>query len=91
MNGRAHCDGTPYDEAFYSNADEGFTQDKHNFVDGVCSVCGEADPDFMTIGEDGFYQIGTAGQLVWFASKVNVGRPQSTWMASSGSPLAPLP
>ena len=27
----------------------------------------------MTIGEDGFYQIGTAGQLVWFASKVNVG------------------
>ncbi len=73
LNGRAHCDGTPYDEAFYSNADEGFTQDKHNFVDGVCSVCGEADPDFMTIGEDGFYQIGTAGQLVWFASKVNVG------------------
>ncbi len=75
LNGRAHCDGTPYEDAYYGNEDKGFTQDDHNFVDGVCSVCGAADPGFVTIGEDGFYELGTPEQLAWFASKVNAGNP----------------
>ena len=73
LNGRQYCDGTPYEGTEFSNENKGFTKDDHNFIDGVCTVCGAADPNFVTIGEDGFYSISNAGQFAWFASKVNSG------------------
>ena len=75
LNGRAHCDGTPYEDAFLSNTNSGLTQDPHVFVDGVCTVCGAAETGFVTIGEDGYYDLATAEQLAWVASKVNAGNP----------------
>ena len=42
----------------------------HNYVNGVCSRCGEHEPpDFV----DGYYQITNQWQLRWFANKVNSG------------------
>ena len=73
LNGRQHCDGSPYEGTEFSNENKGFTKDSHDFVDGVCSACGAADPNFISIGEDGYYSISTAGQFAWFASKVNSG------------------
>lgn len=44
----------------------------HTFDNGICTRCGVAD---TTLAEpslvDGVYQIGTAGELYWFADKVN--------------------
>ena len=41
----------------------------HTFVDGICSICGELDESYVTL-TDGYYQISTEKQLVWFAKKV---------------------
>ena len=35
----------------------------HNYVDGICSVCGEEDPDYNAGGESGFTQI-TASKTI---------------------------
>ena len=44
----------------------------HNFVEGVCTRCGVADttPKEPSV-DNGVYQIGTAGELYWFAGLVN--------------------
>ena len=73
MNGRLHCDGTPYEDAEFSNTEGSLTRDAHNFVDGVCTVCGTSDPGFMEQDEEGFYKISSAEQMAWFAAKVNGG------------------
>ena len=73
-NGTLKCDGkTPVDGTVltYSNT-EGCTIEDHNFENGFCTVCGIPD---LTMAElaNGYWQIGTAEQLVWFAKKVNRG------------------
>lgn len=73
MNGRLHCDGTPYEDATYSNTEGQLTRDEHKFENGVCTVCGTSDPGFMVIDEEGFYNITNAEQMLWFAAKVNSG------------------
>ena len=55
-------------ELAYSNANE---NGQHNFVNGFCTLCGGFEP--ATLNEDGVYEIGTAGQLYWFAELVNSG------------------
>ena len=39
------------------------------YAKGICSVCGGYQP--ATLSEDGVYEIGNAGQLLWFAELVN--------------------
>lgn len=73
MNGHKHCDGTPYDDVIYANTDEGIIQDAHNFVDGFCTECDAPDEEYATVNAEGFYEIGTPTQLIWFAAKVNAG------------------
>ncbi len=76
LNGHLSCDGMPVPgEATYSNTEGASTQDDHNFVDGVCTVCGTASADFVPQGEDGYYNISNGSQLLWFASTVNDGNP----------------
>ena len=65
------CDGKPKGENIYGNNGVG-ERDAHNFVDGICSVCNNADPTWVE-AIDGVYQIGTAKQLQWFAALVNSG------------------
>ncbi|MDD6268698.1 MAG: hypothetical protein PUA84_01390, partial [Oscillospiraceae bacterium] len=45
----------------------------HTFADGICTVCGSADTTSTepSTDEKGVYQIGTAGELYWFAALVN--------------------
>ena len=71
MNGRQHCDGTPYDgDAYYSNEDLGMVTDAHTPVDGFCSVCGKVVPDAYT-SVDGYFEIDNAIKFKWFAAYIN--------------------
>jgi hypothetical protein len=73
-NGSLMCDGkTPVEgtTVTYSNT-EGSTVEDHHFENGFCTECGTPDLTFAAL-VDGFWQIGTAEQLVWFAKKVNFG------------------
>ena len=67
------CDGTPQGEATYSNTAPGTAFTAHSFTDGVCSVCGSPDPAYMQPNAQGAYEISTAAQLNWFATRVNLG------------------
>ncbi|MBQ8046421.1 MAG: hypothetical protein IJ196_00645 [Prevotella sp.] len=70
--GTLNCDGTPAGDANnFSNTDASVPT-PHQFIDGVCSVCGNVNPDYVTLA-DGFYQIGNAKELNWFAALVNKG------------------
>ena len=74
VHGHLRCDGLAIvdGEATYGNEPDFSNIDPHQFVDGVCIVCGTPNPDMAEI-VDGYYQIGTVEQLLWFASKVNTG------------------
>ena len=71
INGRNHCDGTAYEGTTYSNEDLGIVVDQHDYVDGFCSRCNALDKNYMTANADGYFEIGTANQLKWFAAYVN--------------------
>ena len=68
-----YCDGvTPKGETTYSNNSEAtVTIDSHDFVDGFCTNCGNIDETYMVANAEGYFEIGTPEQLVWFASYVN--------------------
>ena len=73
-NGSLKCDGKTAVEGTtvsYSNT-EGSTIEPHHFEHGFCTECGAPDLTFANL-VDGFWQIGTPEQLVWFAKKVNYG------------------
>lgn len=46
------------------------SESDHNFVNGICTKCGAYEPA-VDSNSDGTYEIGNAGQLFWFAEKVN--------------------
>ncbi len=66
--GEQNCDGTPKpgNSQGYSNNPSG-ARDPHTFADGLCSECGEADPDYMHADAEGFFNLGNAKELAWFA------------------------
>jgi hypothetical protein len=69
-NGELKCDGTSAGgELTYSNSSTSVVP-PHTFEDGWCSVCGTINPDYMTAGDDGFFSIGNAYDLSWFAGYV---------------------
>lgn len=70
--GDLYCDGTSKGgDMTFSNTNES-NRDAHQFMDGICTNCGEVDVDFLQ-AVDGFYQLGTAVDLNWFAAMVNKG------------------
>lgn len=73
-NGSLNCDGTakPGSHIVYANTNASL-RDSHQFVEGICSVCGALDEHYLTKNANGYYEIGNAGQLYWFAKKVNAG------------------
>ena len=73
--GNLRCDGHAEDGAtltFTNDKSAASTPPAHNYVDGICTVCGQADPSMATL-VDGYYEIGTPEQMAWFAAKVNGG------------------
>ena len=63
------CDGLPLGEVTYSNSAEGIVIPEHNFVEGICSVCGNLEED-----ADGYVKIINAQTLVKFSELVNGGQ-----------------
>ena len=73
MVGHLHCNGDVYDGATFTNEYTEVIQDDHDYVDGFCSYCGLFNEEFLTPNADGYYEIATAKQLVWFQQFVNKG------------------
>ncbi len=70
------CDGTPQGDLTYSNTANEVVIPDHQFEEGICTECGDIDITYMTPAEDGFYEISTPKQLLWwatYASKYNLG------------------
>lgn len=68
--GEVNCAGVALGEVTYSNTNDTPTP-KHNDVDGWCSVCGQLMQDHITPNADGFYELGSAADVEWFAAMVN--------------------
>lgn len=45
----------------------------HQYVHGTCTFCGMEDPSYVTLNENGFYEINDGYQLEWFSEYVNNG------------------
>ena len=70
--GDLNCDGSSKGgDATFSNVNES-NRDPHQFNNGICSVCGDVDKDYLPLA-DGFYVLNTASDLNWFAALVNHG------------------
>lgn len=66
-SGELRCDGTIVAGVSFSNDNSSsHTQASHNYVDGVCSVCGDCISDYMA-DTGGYYEISTGEQLCWLA------------------------
>lgn len=70
ITGTLACDGTPNDDAGYSNTFSEMTQDDHDFAEGLCTRCGQPKEDYL-VAEEGFYALATPHDVVWFAAMVN--------------------
>ena len=46
---------------------------EHHFVEGICTLCGQADSDFVPL-VDGWYEVGTPAQLLFISELVNSGK-----------------
>jgi len=57
----------------YSNTNNGHTSQGHKYVGGICSYCRDVKSNYMTANSNGYYEIGDATQLKWFAAYVNAG------------------
>ena len=63
----ADCGGNILEGSTYTNTPTVLPE--HTHVDGICSVCGHLDTEaFQPV--DGVYEIGTPGELYWFARMV---------------------
>ena len=65
--GYVNCDES--EEKIYSNTALTDPRPDHNYPNGICTVCGKYEPAEQN--SKGEYEIGNAGQLYWFADKVN--------------------
>lgn len=69
-NGQLKCDGTSAGgELTYSNESSSVIP-PHTNENGWCTVCGTLDHDYLSADADGYYSIGTANDLHWFAAMV---------------------
>ncbi len=57
-------------EVYTNNSNVTADKPNHNFENGFCTVCGGFEPA-TDENEDGVFEIANAGQLYWFADKVN--------------------
>ena len=68
-NGILKCDGTSDGDLTYSNSSSSVIP-SHNDVNGWCSVCNSFLPNHLIVDSEGFYGIGNAADLNWFATLV---------------------
>jgi hypothetical protein len=72
-NGQLYCDGLPKPGSSFENEEKETVRDAHTFGEwGFCTAehdaitCNQIQPEFATL-TDGYYQIGNAKELNWFA------------------------
>ena len=68
--GEVNCAGVALGDVTYSN-DNSSPAPKHNDVNGWCTVCGMLMQDHITPNAQGFYELGSAADVEWFAAMVN--------------------
>ena len=75
-NGELKCDGTAAEGGtlIYSNSATSVVP-PHTFEDGWCSVCGKVDVNYLAADSEGYYSIGTAHDLAWYADLLAQGNP----------------
>lgn len=73
--GTERCDGADDTGTVYSNTSGSISAGSHTYsaTTGFCDNCGEANPDFKSL-VDGAYELGTATDLLWYASIVRQGQ-----------------
>ena len=72
-SGTVRCDGAELEDnpLTFSNTESYPNKPDHQFnADGICVVCGQADPDAVKKNAEGYYLIGNAKQLNWLNQKV---------------------
>ncbi|MGM9678347.1 MAG: hypothetical protein ACI3X7_00995 [Bacteroidaceae bacterium] len=70
------CDGLPLGDVTYTNTPNSTTLPDHQYEDGFCVECGNLDVTYMTPAEDGWFEVSTPEQLIWwshYAAKVDLG------------------
>ena len=76
-NGTFYCDGVTSKggDVVLSNVDESVVDDHVFGADGVCTGCHAVGQAAEAV--DGVFQLGNAGNLLWWAAYVNAGNPAS--------------
>ncbi|MBR4644448.1 MAG: hypothetical protein IKO73_04745, partial [Bacteroidaceae bacterium] len=75
-SGVVRCDGAELENSplTYSNTESYPAKPDHEFgSDGICVICGTADPDAVKKNAEGYYLIGNAKQLNWLNLKIMEG------------------
>ncbi|MBQ7181368.1 MAG: hypothetical protein IJR87_08760 [Bacteroidaceae bacterium] len=62
------CDGIPLGNTTYSNNPSGMEVPSHTYKGGICQACGNVQTDYLAPNADGFYELGDAKAVVWFAN-----------------------
>ena len=76
-SGTLRCDGTEIEDnpLTYTNTESYPVIPDHEYgIDGICVVCGMADPNAVKQNEDGYYLIENADQMYWLNLKVQEGK-----------------
>lgn len=72
-SGRKHCDLSDYSGVVYNNISDEVVIDDHIYNKGFCTNCGGLDNNYLTANSEGFYELGNADDVEWFAAFVNNG------------------
>ena len=70
-SGGYRCDGKPLGSVTYSNTFSERVIPDHTWEGAFCQVCGMFNTDFKQPNADGFYELASAKDLIWFSYKVN--------------------
>ena len=70
-SGRIHCNGDVYEGTVYQNTTGTIQQDDHDWLHGKCNYCSLVDEAYKQPAADGFYELASADDLLWFAALVN--------------------
>ena len=78
-SGTCRCDGGEMEDnpLTYTNTESYPVIPDHEFgIDGICVVCGMADPNAVKQNEEGYYLIENADQMYWLNLKVQEGKDE---------------
>ena len=69
-SGELRCDGAIMPDLTYTNTYSVPTIPDHDFVNGICDICGTPEPNYVPLN-DSVYEVSTPDQLNWIAVSVN--------------------